>query len=59
MHNAWAREAYHQGHFAVEYVPTNRMIADGLTKALPGQAFQTFVQQFGLIDISPEIDSSK
>ncbi|KAM4062460.1 hypothetical protein HRG_013638 [Hirsutella rhossiliensis] len=29
-----------------------RMIADGLTKALPGQKFATFVKQLGLIDIS-------
>ncbi|KAM4055440.1 reverse transcriptase (RNA-dependent DNA polymerase) [Hirsutella rhossiliensis] len=55
IHNAWARQTFQEGHFEVEYVPTNQMIADGLTKALPGQAFKAFVQQLGLIDISPRI----
>jgi hypothetical protein len=27
------------------------MLADGLTKALPGQKFEAFVKQLGLIDI--------
>ncbi|XP_044714486.1 reverse transcriptase (RNA-dependent DNA polymerase) domain-containing protein [Hirsutella rhossiliensis] len=36
IHTCWARQ----------------MIADGLTKALPGQKFATFVKQLGLVDIS-------
>jgi len=27
------------------------MLADGLTKALPGQRFDNFVKQLGLVDI--------
>jgi hypothetical protein len=32
-------------------VPTAANLADGLTKALPGQKFSQFVKQLGLIDI--------
>ncbi|KND86466.1 Copia protein [Tolypocladium ophioglossoides CBS 100239] len=49
VHNCWARQAYQEGHFKVTY--TAEMLADGLTKALPGQRFDQFVKQLGLVDI--------
>jgi hypothetical protein len=33
------------------------MIADGLTKALPGQKFEKFVQQLKLTDISSILET--
>ena len=51
VHNCWARQAYQQGHFQVAYTPTAEMVADGLTKILPGQKFQKFVEQLALVDI--------
>ncbi|KAJ0132570.1 Myosin-2 heavy chain [Fusarium oxysporum f. sp. albedinis] len=35
------------------------MLADGLTKPLPGQKFDQFVKQLGLIDISPLIEEAQ
>jgi hypothetical protein len=51
IHNCWARQAYQQGHFQVAYTPTAEMIADGLTKPLPGKKFQRFIEQLALVDI--------
>jgi hypothetical protein len=34
VHNCWARQAYQQGQFKIEYTPTAKMIADGLTKPI-------------------------
>lgn len=51
VHNCWARQAYQEGSFEVQYTPTAQMLADGLTKALRAQEFETFVRQLGLIDI--------
>lgn len=51
IHNCWARQAYQRGQFQVTYTPTAEMIADGLTKTLPGQKFQKFVEQIALVDI--------
>ncbi|KAM4067438.1 reverse transcriptase (RNA-dependent DNA polymerase) [Hirsutella rhossiliensis] len=52
IHTCWARQAFEKGLYKLTYTPTSQMIADGLTKALPGQKFATFVKQLGLVDIS-------
>jgi len=49
VHNCWARQAYQEGSFEVNYTPTAQMLAVGLTKALPAQKFETFVRQLGLV----------
>jgi hypothetical protein len=51
IHNSWIRQVYQDGAFDISYVPTAANLADGLTKALPGQKFSQFVKQLGLIDI--------
>ncbi|KAL5600706.1 hypothetical protein FOVSG1_008518 [Fusarium oxysporum f. sp. vasinfectum] len=51
VHNCWARQAYQEESFEVNYTPTAQMPADGLTKALPAQKFETFVRQPDLVDI--------
>ncbi|KJZ67918.1 hypothetical protein HIM_12693 [Hirsutella minnesotensis 3608] len=51
IHTCWARQAYGAGLFKLVYTPTSQMIADGLTKPLPGQKFESFVKQLGLVDI--------
>lgn len=55
IHNHWLRERAERGEIVVEYTPTNDMIADGLTKALPAQKHQLFVAQMKLIDISARV----
>jgi hypothetical protein len=39
----------------VEWVATNDMTADGLTKALPRQKQERFVRQLGLVDIKERL----
>jgi hypothetical protein len=48
----WLREQVQAKKITVSWVPTNQMVADGLTKALPRQKQQNFVNQLGLVDIS-------
>ena len=48
----WLREQVQAKKITVSWVPTNQMVADGPTKALPRQKQQNFVNQLGLVDIS-------
>jgi hypothetical protein len=48
----WLQQEASQGNIHIQWVPTTKMAADGLTKALPRQKHDTFVKQLGLIDIS-------
>lgn len=44
------RDLAEKKRIAVDYVPTNQMIADGLTKPLPTVGFLKFVRDLGLVD---------
>lgn len=57
VHNCWARQAYQQGQFQVSYTPTTEMVADGLTKILPGQKFKHFLEQLALVDIRSVLEA--
>jgi hypothetical protein len=48
----YVRERVTEGSIQIDYVPTDRMTADGLTKALPRVKFKKFVEQLGLRDNS-------
>jgi len=52
VHRHWLRQEVQRQALQVDWVPTNEMIADGLTKALPRQRFERFVDQLGLVDIT-------
>ena len=51
----WLRQEVQLGHINVDYIPTARMVADGLTKVLPPQKHAVFIQQLGLKDLKQEI----
>jgi len=51
IHQHWLRQEVQQEKIDVEWVSTGEMKADGLTKPLPRQAFQRFIQQLNLQSI--------
>ncbi len=51
IHQHWLRQEVQENRLYIEQIPTVDMPADGLTKALPRQKHQTFLQQLGLVDI--------
>lgn len=60
IHNHWLREVVAHGRISVKHVPSAEMIADGLTKILPVNKWDHFLDQLGLIDepnYQPTIDS--
>jgi hypothetical protein len=55
IHNHWLRQEVTQGRIAVSHVPTQKMMADGLTKALAKTKHQTFVKMVELQDITARL----
>ena len=51
IHNAWARQEVQKGTFKVQYLETDKMPADGLTKVLPKAKLDQFIRQCNLIDV--------
>ena len=49
IHNHWLRQEVSRGKIMVAYVPTEQMLADGLTKALPANRWENFLAQLGLV----------
>jgi hypothetical protein len=47
----WLRQEVEQKRIQVNWVPTDQMPADGLTKVLPRPKHKSFVKQLGLKDI--------
>ena len=58
-HNHWLRQEAKTRRLVVNYVPSNKQLADGLTKTLQQQAFTSFVDQLELEDISDRIQSKR
>ena len=58
IHNHWLRQEVQEKRLYLEWIPTNDMPADGLTKALPKLKHRTFIQQLGLINIQHIIEGS-
>ena len=52
IHQLWIQQGVQASRLDVAWVPMDQMLADGLTKALFKQKFDSFVHQLGLVDIS-------
>ena len=50
-HQMWLRQEVEQKRLQVNWVPTDQMPADGLTKVLPRQKHENVVKQMGLEDV--------
>ena len=55
VHHFWLRQEAQAKRMQIEWVPTSRMPADGLTKALTRQKHEDFIKMLGLVDISTKI----
>jgi len=56
IHNHWLRQETERGTVTITWVPTAKMLADGLTKALQGAKFQHFRETIGVVDIRGQKD---
>jgi hypothetical protein len=54
VHQLWLRQEVEAGRIHVKWVPTASMPADGLTKILPPQKHENFVNQLGLVRLTSE-----
>jgi hypothetical protein len=52
IHTHWLRQEVAAGTITVEYIRSDDMIADGLTKVLPANKWQGLLNQLGLVDIT-------
>ncbi|EED23215.1 conserved hypothetical protein [Talaromyces stipitatus ATCC 10500] len=59
IHHHWLRQEHQEGRVQVDYVPTRKMIANGLTKALGKGEFDEFLKQVGMTDVSSYIEEQK
>ncbi len=51
IHNMWLKQEYAKGKFELVYTESKAMPADGLTKALAREPFESFIQVLGFTDI--------
>ena len=56
IHQHWLRQQALQGTLKIDWISTQEMPADSLTKALPRQKFEKWVKQLNLVDIRPLLD---
>jgi hypothetical protein len=49
IHNYWIQQEVSNGNLQVKYVPSADMIADGLTKVLPTNKWDSFLDQLRLV----------
>ncbi|KAI0998788.1 hypothetical protein K3495_g9407 [Podosphaera aphanis] len=58
IHQHWLRQQCQKGTIKLEWIETDRMPADGLTKLLPKQKHQNFLRQLNMVDIKSRIVAS-
>ena len=52
IHQHWLRQEVANQSLSIQWVSTNDMVADGLTKALIAQRHALFIKQLNLVDIN-------
>jgi hypothetical protein len=57
IQNMWLKQEYRKARFEISYLATAEMPADGLTKALPRQKFDSFVRHLGLVEIKDLLEN--
>jgi hypothetical protein len=55
IYNHWLRQEIQHQRLKVTWTPSAKIVADGLTKALPFQRHEIFVQQLNLVDIRDRV----
>lgn len=50
----WLRQEVQRGNIAVDWIPTDQMVADGFTKSLTSQQHAKFIAQLGMVDVQIE-----
>ncbi|KAJ5131697.1 hypothetical protein N7448_005855 [Penicillium atrosanguineum] len=55
IHHHWLRQEIEAGNIDIAWVETNLMPADGLTKPLPNQKHQRFIDHLNMVDIKDKI----
>lgn len=55
IHNHWLRQKVQRKSIKLVYVQSGEMLADGLTKTLPGNRMPQFLKQLGLEDVKERI----
>lgn len=56
IHQHWLRQEVREGRINICWVPTTRMVADGLTKLLPRQKHENFLRLLRMVDVGHMID---
>jgi transposase InsO family protein len=59
IHQHWLRQEYAMKRVLFRWKATREMIADGLTKALQRQKFESFVKMVGMVNIEQRLKSEK
>ena len=58
IQNMWLKQEYQKGRFLVEYIPTDQMPADGMTRQLSRGKFEQFRSMLSLKDIRHLMEGS-
>jgi len=55
IHQHWLRQEVQEDRISVQWISTNNMPADGLTKPLTRQKQERFIQLLGLVEIKDKL----
>ena len=57
IHRHWLHQEVQKKHLQINWLPTVKMPADSLIKALPRQKHENFIKLLGLVDISKHLEN--